>query len=178
MTRPILTLLQVNEECVAQLNLADCQFSFESHSELDQPAWMAPEGTSSRARTLSIIRSYSVLENGLLTNASDIWSFAVLLWELYTRRVPFADLTSMQCGLKVANEFVSEVHRTILRCVDRSRASPSDAHWCVDLHRQSHSALHARRAEQATDVRCDRSHSREDSFLVSTLTVCMHFTHW
>jgi hypothetical protein len=42
-----------------------------------------------------------VLENGTLTNASDIWSFAILLWELFTRRIPFVDLTPMQCGLQV-----------------------------------------------------------------------------
>jgi serine/threonine protein kinase len=49
-----------------------------------------------------------VLENGTLTNASDIWSFAILLWELFTRRIPFAEFTPMQCGLKVfANSFFS-----------------------------------------------------------------------
>ena len=42
-----------------------------------------------------------VLENGILTNASDIWSFAVLLWELFTHRIPFSDLSPMQCGVKV-----------------------------------------------------------------------------
>jgi hypothetical protein len=35
----------MNEEYVARLNLADCQFSFESNMELDQPAWVAPEGS-------------------------------------------------------------------------------------------------------------------------------------
>lgn len=33
--------------------------------------------------------------------ASDMWSFAVLLWELATREVPFADLSAMECGMKV-----------------------------------------------------------------------------
>ncbi|CAF4177897.1 unnamed protein product, partial [Rotaria sp. Silwood2] len=78
----------INEEYVARLNLADCHFSFESNIELDQPAWVAPE----------------VLENGIFTNASDIWSFAILLWELFACRIPFDDLTPMQCGLKIVHE--------------------------------------------------------------------------
>lgn len=30
-----------------------------------------------------------------------MWSFAVLLWELATRQVPFAELSPMEAGLKV-----------------------------------------------------------------------------
>lgn len=30
-----------------------------------------------------------------------MWSFAVLLWELVTREVPFADLSNMEIGMKV-----------------------------------------------------------------------------
>jgi integrin-linked kinase len=36
--------------------------------------------------------------------ASDMWSFAILLWELATREVPFADLSPMECGMKVGPE--------------------------------------------------------------------------
>jgi len=32
------------------------------------------------------------------------WSFAVLLWELSAREVPFADLSPMEAGMKVATE--------------------------------------------------------------------------
>jgi serine/threonine protein kinase len=48
----------------------------------------------------------AVLENGILTNASDIWSFAILLWELFTHYIPFGDLTPMECGLKVFFWFI------------------------------------------------------------------------
>lgn len=33
--------------------------------------------------------------------AADMWSFSILLWELNTREVPFADLSAMECGMKV-----------------------------------------------------------------------------
>lgn len=34
--------------------------------------------------------------------SADMWSFAVLLWELVTREVPFADLSHMEIGMKVS----------------------------------------------------------------------------
>ena len=39
--------------------------------------------------------------NEINLEASDMWSFSVLLWELATREVPFADLSPMECGMKV-----------------------------------------------------------------------------
>lgn len=35
-----------------------------------------------------------------------MWSFAVLLWELVTREVPFADLSHMEIGMKVGKTCV------------------------------------------------------------------------
>ena len=40
----------------------------------------------------------------LNVRAGDMWSYAVLLWELATREVPFAELSSMEIGMKVALE--------------------------------------------------------------------------
>ena len=33
-----------------------------------------------------------------------MWSFAVLLWELSTREIPFPELTAMEAGMKIATE--------------------------------------------------------------------------
>jgi hypothetical protein len=33
--------------------------------------------------------------------AADMWSYAILLWELATREVPFAELSPMEVGMKV-----------------------------------------------------------------------------
>lgn len=33
--------------------------------------------------------------------SSDMWSYAMMLWELATREVPYASLSPMECGMKV-----------------------------------------------------------------------------
>jgi len=33
--------------------------------------------------------------------SADMWSFAILMWELATREVPYGNLTPMECGMKV-----------------------------------------------------------------------------
>ena len=38
------------------------------------------------------------------TKAADMWSFAILLWELSTREIPFPELTAMEAGMKIATE--------------------------------------------------------------------------
>lgn len=32
---------------------------------------------------------------------ADMWSYGVVLWELSTRKIPFDNLTAMQCGIMV-----------------------------------------------------------------------------
>merc|ERR1719411_1554245 len=39
-----------------------------------------------------------------MAKAADMWSFALLLWELSTREIPFSDLTPMEAGMKIATE--------------------------------------------------------------------------
>lgn len=34
-----------------------------------------------------------------------MWSFAIILWELYTREVPFGKYSAVQCGLLVREHF-------------------------------------------------------------------------
>lgn len=46
--------------------------------------------------------------------SADMWSFAVLLWELVTREVPFADLSHMEIGMKVSGRKHSSTHRLIM----------------------------------------------------------------
>lgn len=46
--------------------------------------------------------------------SADMWSFAVLLWELVTREVPFADLSHMEIGMKVNRHKHLSTYRLIL----------------------------------------------------------------
>lgn len=41
--------------------------------------------------------------------SADMWSFAVLLWELVTREVPFADLSNMEIGMKVSRAITDKL---------------------------------------------------------------------
>ena len=70
--------------------MADCRFSFQERGKMYQPEWMAPEALSRSPKQIN-------------TRAADMWSFAVLLWELASREVPFPDLTPMEAGMKVRN---------------------------------------------------------------------------
>lgn len=65
--------------------MSDAKFSFQERGRIYRPAWMSPE---------------ALQKNRLVRNAEacDMWSFAVCLWELATREVPFADLSPMECG--------------------------------------------------------------------------------
>lgn len=81
---------QIDEDLTARVNMADAKFSFQEVGRIYEPAWMSPEALSKRPADIN-------------HEASDMWSFAVLLWELATREVPFADLSPMECGMKVDN---------------------------------------------------------------------------
>jgi len=80
-----------DEELCARVNMADCRFSFQERGKMYQPQWMAPEALSRSPKQIN-------------TKAADMWSFAVLLWELASREVPFPELTPMETGMKIATE--------------------------------------------------------------------------
>jgi integrin-linked kinase len=92
---PNLTLnskhVMIDEDLTARINKNDYKFSFHEKGKEYNPAWMAPE---------ALQRPFSVINQ----RAAYMWSFAVLLWELATREVPFAELSPMEVGMKVALE--------------------------------------------------------------------------
>ncbi|XP_073975481.1 integrin linked kinase [Rhodnius prolixus] len=83
--------VMIDEDLTARINMADAKFSFQEKGRIYYPAWMSPDALHKRPTD----RNWE---------ASDMWSFAVLLWELATREVPFADLSAMECGMKIALE--------------------------------------------------------------------------
>ncbi|CAG2251355.1 ILK [Mytilus edulis] len=80
--------IMIDEDLSARINMADYKFSFHEKGKLFSPAWMAPEALTRKPAEIN-------------QRAADMWCFAVLLWELETREVPHADLTPMECGMKV-----------------------------------------------------------------------------
>lgn len=98
--------------------MADVKFSFQCPGRMYAPAWVAPEGECLVARPPAAAwpllppQPHSAPYAGFPTalqkkpeeinrRSADMWSFAVLLWELVTREVPFADLSNMEIGMKV-----------------------------------------------------------------------------
>ncbi|KDR11771.1 integrin-linked protein kinase [Zootermopsis nevadensis] len=83
--------VMIDEDLTARINMADAKFSFQEKGRVYYPAWMSPEALQKKPSD----RNWE---------ACDMWSFAILLWELATREVPFADLSPMEVGMKVALE--------------------------------------------------------------------------
>ncbi|KAJ6632621.1 Integrin-linked protein kinase like pat-4 [Pseudolycoriella hygida] len=83
--------VMIDDDLTARINMGDAKFSFQEYGRLYQPAWMSPEALQRK-------RSDRNWE------ACDMWSFAICIWELATREVPFADLSPMECGMRIATE--------------------------------------------------------------------------
>ncbi|XP_074650688.1 scaffold protein ILK-like isoform X2 [Tubulanus polymorphus] len=83
--------VMVDEDLTARINMADYKFTFHERGKFYAPAWLAPEALQRDPVDLNI-------------RAANMWSYAILLWELATREVPFADLAPLEIGMKVALE--------------------------------------------------------------------------
>lgn len=83
--------IMIDEDLTARINMADAKFSFQEKGRIYYPAWMSPEALQKKITD----RNWE---------ASDMWSFAILLWELATREVPFSDQSPMEVGMKIALE--------------------------------------------------------------------------
>uniref|UniRef100_A0A8C5MNT6 Scaffold protein ILK n=2 Tax=Anura TaxID=8342 RepID=A0A8C5MNT6_9ANUR len=83
--------VMIDEDMTARISMADVKFSFQCPGRMYCPAWVAPEALQKRPEDIN-------------RRSADMWSFAVLLWELVTREVPFADLSNMEIGMKVSLE--------------------------------------------------------------------------
>ncbi|OXA52679.1 integrin-linked protein kinase [Folsomia candida] len=83
--------VMIDEDLSARISMSDAKFGFQDKGKLYHPAWMSPEALQKRQSEINF-------------KAADMWSFAIILWELATRNVPFADLSPMEAGMKIALE--------------------------------------------------------------------------
>ncbi|GIX96840.1 integrin-linked protein kinase [Caerostris extrusa] len=81
----------IDDDLTARINMADAKFSFQEKGKMYGPVWIAPEALQKKPEEINV-------------KVADMWSYAILLWELATREVPFADLSPMESGMKVALE--------------------------------------------------------------------------
>jgi len=80
-----------DEELVARINMADAKFSFQEKGKMYHPAWIAPEALKKSPADIN-------------SRAADMWSYAIMLWEMSMREVPFGDLSPMEAGMRIATE--------------------------------------------------------------------------
>ncbi|XP_020999850.1 scaffold protein ILK [Parasteatoda tepidariorum] len=83
--------VMIDDDLTARINMADAKFTFEEKGKMYFPAWIAPEALQKKQDEINV-------------KAADMWSYAILLFELATREVPFSDLTPMEIGMKIALE--------------------------------------------------------------------------
>lgn len=118
--------------------------------------------------------------------SSDMWSFAVLLWELVTREVPFADLSNMEIGMKVrrANcsldhklsnkslysllifSSVSSQQNLLLYFWPSGRLGGFEAHYParhLAPHLQAHEDMHERRSSEEAQIWHDCANSGKNA---------------
>jgi len=105
-----------------------------------------------------------------------MWSFAIVLWELATRNVPFADLTPMEAGMKVRKTIIVDYlclfYSSILRFLaidsefriyfpisaDCNGEPPSlNSSWNISTHDETHSDLYEWGPWETTYIWYDRS---------------------
>ncbi len=75
----------------AKLDLSNYKFSFlnaKNQNRLYDAQWMAPEALKKRSDEIN-------------KKSADMWSYSILLWEIFTNQIPFSDLSPIQCGLQV-----------------------------------------------------------------------------
>lgn len=83
--------VMIDDDLTARVSMADAKFSFQERGKYYSPQWFSPEALQKKPKDLNV-------------KAADMWSFAVTLWEMATREVPFADITPMEAGMKIALE--------------------------------------------------------------------------
>jgi len=88
----------IDEDQRARINLCDSSFSLLGNNKVYEPAWMAPELLAPPSENPK--QQFGEVDR----KKADMWSFAIVLWEMVTREVPFAEYSPMQQGLKIAME--------------------------------------------------------------------------
>ncbi|XP_047126921.1 integrin-linked protein kinase [Hydra vulgaris] len=81
----------IDEDLTARISMQDVRYSFQDHTKVFRPNWLSPEMLRNSPESVD-------------QRSADMWSFAIIMWELSTREVPYSSLSPMECGMKIATE--------------------------------------------------------------------------
>ncbi|XP_065186623.1 integrin-linked protein kinase-like [Sycon ciliatum] len=85
------THVMVDTDLIARINLGCVRFSFQDNTKVYRPQYKSPEALQHRPDEINF-------------RAADMWSFAIVFCEMVSRKKPFAGLTPLEVGMKVALE--------------------------------------------------------------------------
>jgi len=91
------TNILIEDDLTARLSLPSVHLPFVRTPVFSQPAYLSPEAARNR------------LDRDDQKKA-DMWSFAVLFWEMVTRQIPHASVPPMLIGIKIGNEGLRPEH--------------------------------------------------------------------
>lgn len=83
--------IMIDEDMTAKLDMSQARFSFMENNVSYYPNWCAPEIFQHRLEDID-------------RRAADMYSFAIIMWEIATGKVPFAGLKPLLAGLKIAKD--------------------------------------------------------------------------
>jgi integrin-linked kinase len=81
----------IDGDLTAKVDLSRCRFSFMDANHIFYPHWCAPEVLQKRPDDVD-------------KRSADMYSFALILLEIATNKLPFANMSPMAAGLKIARE--------------------------------------------------------------------------
>ncbi|XP_062514038.1 integrin-linked protein kinase-like [Corticium candelabrum] len=83
--------MMVEDDLTVRINLGDAHWSVLTDQKLYYPQWTPPEVLYKGLKNVNI-------------KAVNIWNFAIILFELVTRQIPFDGMTPALIGMKIAKE--------------------------------------------------------------------------
>ncbi|XP_065842193.1 integrin-linked protein kinase-like isoform X2 [Oscarella lobularis] len=101
--------IMIEDDFLARINLGDAKWCVVQTHKTHYPQWLPPE----------ILRQ-GYKQKNLNMKMTNVWNYAVILFELATGKLPFEGLHPAQVGMRVAREGIGlEIPRTVSKQISR-----------------------------------------------------------